>query len=115
MWKYTIKAEVITGRFSRQVETFSVEADNLTDAIIQIEKNVKIGRVIHYTCAKKEGNETMKALAEIILIIMSVLIALIRTWLVLGPVANSFGPVVAAFSWVIVVCASIVVFNAEIK
>lgn len=57
----------------------------------------------------------MKALAEIILIIMSALIALIGTWFVLGPIANSFGPVVAAFSWVVVAYTSIVVFNAEIK
>ena len=57
----------------------------------------------------------MKALAEIILIIVSALIALIGTWFVLGPIANSFGPVVAAFSWVVVSYSSIVVFNAEIK
>lgn len=57
----------------------------------------------------------MKALAEIILIIVSVLIALIGTWFVLGPVANSFGPVIAAFSWIVVAYSSIVVFNAEIK
>lgn len=57
----------------------------------------------------------MKALAEIILIIVSVLIALIGTWFVSGPVANSFGPVVAAFSWVVIAYISIVVFNAEIK
>lgn len=59
MWDYTIKAEVVTGRFSRQVETFVVSAKNLTDAMIQIEKNVKIGRVIHSTCAKNKGNEIM--------------------------------------------------------
>ena len=57
----------------------------------------------------------MKAVAEIILITVSALIALIGTWLVLGPIANSFGPVVAAFSWVVVACTSIVVFNAEVK
>ena len=57
----------------------------------------------------------MKALAEIILIIVSALIALIGTWFVLGPVVNSFGPVVSALSWVVVTYSSIVVFNAEIK
>lgn len=57
----------------------------------------------------------MKAVAEVILIIVSALIALIGTWFVLGPVANSFGPVAAAFSWVVVAYSSIVVFNAEIK
>lgn len=60
MWDYTIEAEVVTGRFSRQVETFVVSAKNLTDAMIQIEKNVKIGRVLHSTSAKNKGNETMK-------------------------------------------------------
>ena len=57
----------------------------------------------------------MKAVAEIILIIVSVLIALIGTWFVLGPIANSFGSVVAAVSWVVVAYTSIVVFNAEVK
>ena len=57
----------------------------------------------------------MKAVAEIILIIVSALIALIGTWFVLGPVVNSFGPVVSALSWVVVTYLSIVVFNAEIK
>ena len=33
----------------------------------------------------------MKAVAEVTLIIMSALIALIGTWIALGPVANSFG------------------------
>ena len=60
MWNYTIKAEVITGRFSRQVETFSVQANNLTDAMIQIEKNAKIGRVIHSTSVKNKGNKMTK-------------------------------------------------------
>lgn len=64
---------------------------------------------------KQKENKIMKALAEIILIIVSALIALIGTWFVLGPIANSFGPVVAAFSWVVVAYISIVVFNAEIK
>lgn len=57
----------------------------------------------------------MKTVAEIILIIVSVLIALIGTWFVLGPIANSFGPLVAAMSWVVVTYSSTVVFNAEIK
>lgn len=57
----------------------------------------------------------MKALAEIILIMVSVFTALIGTWFVLGPIANSFGPVVAAFSWIVVFYSSIVVLNAEIK
>ena len=57
----------------------------------------------------------MKTVAEIILIIVSVLIALIGTWFVLGPIANSFGPLVAAVSWFVVVYSSTVVFNAEIK
>lgn len=115
MWNYTIKAEVVTGKFSRQVETFSVQAKDLTDAMIQIEKKRKIGRVICYTSAKNKGNNVMKTLAEIILIIVSALIALIGTWFVLGPVANSFGPVVAAFSWAIVAYSSVVVFNADTK
>lgn len=57
----------------------------------------------------------MKALAETILITVSALIALVGSWFVLGPVANSFGPVVAAFSWVLVGYLSVVVFNAEVK
>ena len=57
----------------------------------------------------------MKAVAEIILIIVSAFIALIGSWFVLGPIANAFGPVVAAFSWIVVFYSSIVVFNAEIK
>ena len=57
MWNYTIKAEVVTGRFSRQVETFSVQAKDLTDAMIQIEKNAKIGRVIHSTSVKNKDNK----------------------------------------------------------
>lgn len=60
MWNYTIKAEVITGRFSRQVETFSVQANNLTDAMVQIEKNAKIGRVIHSTSVKNKDNKMEK-------------------------------------------------------
>ena len=63
----------------------------------------------------RKGNNVMKSVSEIILIIVSALIALIGTWLVLGPIANSFGPVVAAFSWAVVVYSSTVVFNAEIK
>lgn len=63
----------------------------------------------------RKGNETMKAVAEIILITVSALIAMIGTWFVLGPIANSFGPVVAAVSWVVVIYSSTVVFNAEIK
>lgn len=62
MWNYTIKAEVITGRFSRQVETFSVQAKNLTDAMIQIEKNAKIGRVICSTSVKNKDNKMNKFL-----------------------------------------------------
>ena len=62
-----------------------------------------------------KGNDIMKAVSEFILIIVSVLIALVGTWFVLGRIANSFGPVVASFSWVIVAYSSIVVFNAEIK
>ena len=57
----------------------------------------------------------MKALAETILIIVSALIALVGSWFVLGPIANSFGPVVAAVSWFVVIYSSAVVFNAEIK
>ena len=57
----------------------------------------------------------MKAVSEVILIIMSALIALIGTWFVLGPIANAFGPVVSAASWVVVAYSSIVVFNAEVK
>ena len=63
----------------------------------------------------KTKQATMKALSEVTLIIMSALIALIGTWLVLGPIANSFGPVVAAFSWAVAIYSSVVVFNAEIK
>ena len=57
MWNYTIKAEAVTGRFSRQVETFSVKAENFTDAMIQIEKNAKIGRVICSTSVKNKDNK----------------------------------------------------------
>lgn len=57
----------------------------------------------------------MKALAETILITVSALIALVGTWFVLGPIANAFGPVVSAASWVVVAYSSIVVFNAEVK
>lgn len=57
----------------------------------------------------------MKALAETILITVSALIALVGSWFVLGPIANSFGPVVASVSWFVVIYSSIVVFNAEIK
>lgn len=57
----------------------------------------------------------MKAVSEVILITVSALIALIGTWFVLGPIANSFGPVVAAFSWAVVAYSSIVVFNADAK
>lgn len=57
----------------------------------------------------------MKAVAEIILIIVSAFIALIGSWFVLGPIANTFGPVVASVSWIVVIYSSIVVFNAEIK
>ena len=65
MWNYTIKVEVITGRFSRQVETFSVQANDLTDAMIQIEKNVKIGRVICSTSVKNKDNKMTKLQARL--------------------------------------------------
>ena len=59
MWNYTIKAEVVTGRFSRQVETFSVQAKNLTDAMIKKKKKHKIGRVIDSTSVKNKDNKIM--------------------------------------------------------